>query len=237
MLKSKKGEMTTEEIIGLILGAAIIIVLFGFLLRYISLSFNVGEEGASAYFETFLEEISKADDGKEGEFTLWQVEEDRLKKEWFLIYFGDKYGFTMGDRKFISVGKENRTCVCYWDGQEGVCEENNCKSLKYAINFNGDYGQWIMASGETISIKKVDEEYVIRKIIEGVYTGPTRLMDVKVGDTILDKYGNEFYIESSERNGDYLTFAISDEERNFEGISGIATSELKEYDGLGYTIK
>ena len=124
----KKGSISTTQLISFIIGAAVFIVLI-MLFRNIIFSF-VGsghiERSGDAYFEAFVKEIAKADEGNVGEFSMWQRVEDKGKRDVFLIYFGDKYTFTIGDRKFIAMNNKNSVCVCFWDGEDDVCKKENC---------------------------------------------------------------------------------------------------------------
>ena len=105
--------------------------------------------------------IAVAEEGDEGEFGLWQQGGEK-EMDFFLIYFGNKYIFNVSDRNFLSVGSKNILCVCYWDGEEGVCDY--CTDMEYPIKYNEKYDQWIIATGEQVSIKKAEENYEFVKV-------------------------------------------------------------------------
>ena len=122
--------------------------------------FDKLDKGAEGYFNTLMKEIVVADEGGEGEFSLWQ-EIDEEEMDFFLIYFGDKYTFAFDDRTFLSAGSENILCICYWDGEEGVCDY--CENLKYPVKYDEKYDPWIVAS-EKLLIKKSGDSYEFVKV-------------------------------------------------------------------------
>ena len=153
-----------KQIVMLIIGViafAILASLFG---SVFSPNFDRLDKGSERYFDTLLSQIAIADGGGEGEFRLWHPEGDE-DVDFFLVYFGGEYIFITkdGNRKFFAEGKldSNRLCVCYWDGKKGVCDY--CEELEYPIYFNGEYEPWIIATGESVSINKGEEQYEFAK--------------------------------------------------------------------------
>lgn len=238
---NKRAEMTWDEILGLILGIAAVAVLlsFGGKVYFNQRAENyVTSEGTAAYFSELVEEFGKANNGKVGEFTLWQTVEEKGEKDWFVIYFSDKYLYSFGDRTFSTYGSENTICVCYWDGFDGSCDEDNCENLAYPIKYKDSYGRWAIGVGSTITIEKVDNEFVVREIVEGFYSGPRRLMDIAVDDVIVDKYGNEFVVVSSEGEVEGVwQITIEGVDGAYEGISGSSDMYLKDYEDFEYEVK
>jgi hypothetical protein len=166
----KKGSLTTTQLISFIIGAAVFVVLT-ILFRDLILGLmgvSGVERSSSAYFESFMEEVDKANEGNVGIFTMWQEVEDKGKQDVFLIYFEDGYKFIMGDRIFIMMGDTNSICVCFWDGKEDVCDRENCVALDRKINYDGDYGQWAISTGDQINITRGEEEYEIHKIVKSL---------------------------------------------------------------------
>ena len=161
MWNMKSGKFTITQIMELILGVGAVIVLLMLSISLFAPSFDKLDKGAKGYFDTLMNEVAIADEGGEGEFSLWQ-QVGKKKMDFFLIYFGDKYKFSVGERNFLSVGGKNRLCICYWDGEEGVCDY--CESLGYPIKYDEKYDQWIIASGEQVVIKKVEEKYEFVKV-------------------------------------------------------------------------
>lgn len=157
-MKSAKFDM--DQIMGLLLAVGAVFVLFMLAFTLFAPSFDKKDKGAKGYFDTLMGEVAIANDGGEGEFSLWQQTGEDM--DFFLIYFGDKYKFSIGERSFMSMGSDNRICICYWDDEEGVCDY--CESLEYPIKYDEKYDPWIVATGERISIKKGGEFYEFVKI-------------------------------------------------------------------------
>jgi len=161
----KSGEFTISQMMGVALAIAAVVILFMLAGKIYSLTWNKGDEGAKGYFGTLTNQIAIADKGGVGEFLLWQPRSNKDKKEFLLIYFGDKYKFSASNgRTFLAKGGENRICVCYWDGKEGVCDY--CKGLDNQVKYKEGKsskkwttGPWAIATGEKVTIKKVGKEY------------------------------------------------------------------------------
>lgn len=235
MLKTKKG-MLSNEMFGLILGVAAIAILLILSGRLWS-SYSSVEEGSSSYFNTFMEEVEKADRGNVGEFVMWQLEEEKGERDFFLIYFADKYSFEIGDRKFITMKGENAICVCYWLGDEAVCDDENCAALKYPIKYKDKDDRWAISTGDQITIEKIDEEYIVREVKEDSYSGPARFKDIKIGDIIYDNKGDRFEITSSRQSEDLWLIELKDKDGFYEGITSAPESLLGNYGDFGYKIE
>lgn len=153
----KSAKFTVSQILELILSVAAVFLLIALMAALFLPGFNKLDRGSEGYFNTLLEQIAIADEGGEGEFSLWQPT-GKKKTDFFLIYFGDRFKFSAGDRTFLSMGRENRLCVCYWDGSEGICDY--CEELKYPASYDGVYDEpWIIATGEQVSIVKGENQY------------------------------------------------------------------------------
>ncbi|MCK4997338.1 hypothetical protein KAS08_03460 [Candidatus Pacearchaeota archaeon] len=168
MWRVKKGSLETNEMIGLIIGVAVFIILIMVFKGAIFSSLGSGnvEESSDAYFKTFEKEVAKANEGNIGEFIMWQRMDDKGERDVFLIYFGDKYTFNIGDRRFVSMNNKNSICVCFWDGEEDACKKENCASFDRPVNYDGDYGQWAISTGDKIHIIREEEEYKISKVVK-----------------------------------------------------------------------
>ena len=155
---SKRGELTTTEILEIILAVAVVLALVVLLYRLISPSFDRVDETAKSYFDLFEEAV---EDG--GSFSMWQPEEKG--REFYLVYFHDRTSFKIkresGEVEFSSFGNNvNHVCVCYWDGEVAKCE--SCKNLDLPMVKDGEIGEpWVMTMGEEVEIKKMDGYYEV----------------------------------------------------------------------------
>lgn len=165
---NRRGELTTQEILEIILAGAAVL-LMGFLLyRLISPSFDVNDETAKAYFDSFMDAIKVADSDGDGVFSMWQPEGD---VSFHVVYFGGRRSVARGERgemEFFSFGKnENHVCLCYIE--EGESECGYCENLKYPATY--DDGQsdlesekWAFGSQNRVEIIKREDVYeIVRK--------------------------------------------------------------------------
>lgn len=151
---SKRGELTTNEILEIVLAVVVVLVLAVLLYKLISPSFDRVDETAESYFDSFGKVIS---DGG-GSFSMWQPEEKGEK--FYLAYFQNKTSFGEG-REFSSFGNNvNHVCVCYWKGGDVKCE--NCMDLDLPMVKEGKVGEsWVVGAGEEIEIIKRDDYYEV----------------------------------------------------------------------------
>jgi len=149
---SKRGELTTKEILEIILAVAVVLVMAFLLYKLISPSFNVVDETAKSYFESFEKVI---EDGG-GSFSMWQAEEEG--KEFYLVYFQNRTSFKMR-RSFYSLGENvNHVCVCYWEGGDAKCE--SCGNLDMPLVKDDKFWEpWVVVVGEEIEIVDKGEYY------------------------------------------------------------------------------
>lgn len=162
----KKAELTTKEILEIILGAAVFLVLAVFLYQLISPNFNKGDETVKSYFNNFKDQVAVADSGGVGSFSIWQPENKQGKREFYLVYFGSSSSYGEGV-KFYSLGNNlNTICVCSLEDRDTNC--NSCENLKYPVSPVGlsedDYGRWAIGVGEKIKIVRKGGVYEIRKV-------------------------------------------------------------------------
>ena len=79
------GDITTKEILEVVLGAAaVLVVLAGALIWS---NFDRDEKTTESYLDTLEKEIAKADDGKVGSFDMLTAREEETM--FFVVYFGD----------------------------------------------------------------------------------------------------------------------------------------------------
>ena len=164
----KKAEFEQKQIFGLILGVGAVVVIFLLLTKLIG-GFNPEEATGKSYFETFMSEIEKANDGKIGEFIMWQDSKDVGKQDVFLIYFDDKFKAEVADMNFVTFGNKNIICVCTWDGETGDCAQKNCENLDFPIEndwTDDSTGQWFIGNKDGITIERDGEKYLVKKIQE-----------------------------------------------------------------------
>jgi len=154
-MMDKRGELTTKEILEILLGAAVVFVLAVLLYSLISPGFDKLDETAESYFEAFEEVI----DNGGGSFLLWQPE-DKGKK-FYLVYFKDKPSFDVDGRTFFSLSDHvNHVCVCYWDGKNTKCDY--CKDLDLPLIEKGESEErWAVTIGQEIVITKKERFYEV----------------------------------------------------------------------------
>lgn len=161
-----KKAITVKEIMELILAIAAIGLLVFLLYSLIAPKYDVNEETAKSYFKTLEAEIKKADGGV-GEFAIWQPGDDT-----FIIYFGNYESYKSEKEVFVTKQKrDNKICVCYREGREGVCEY--CKSLDFPMKYvaeivtsysANDKGQWGTCYGWKYEIKKQGDSYLFIEV-------------------------------------------------------------------------
>lgn len=174
----KKGAWTIEQVGGLILAVAVVVVLFLLSVRLFSPIFDRGDETAKSYFNTLEGEIEVADGGGVGEFFMWYLGDS--DREYYLVYFGETievdfvkqyfdksvgaYGAIVNDEvQFNSFGtNDNRICICIVKGYESNC--NYCEDLDYPVSFVGKGEIWYEESGKRISIELKEDKYVFTGI-------------------------------------------------------------------------
>jgi len=121
MFVGKKGEITTKEIVEILLGAAAVFVLIFLMYSLLAPTFDKDDETAKSYLKTLKREIGVADSGKEGSFDMLNLGDDKVK--FYLVYFGEKIRVKLDDNyDFKSVGsRKNHACVCYWRKEKVFC--------------------------------------------------------------------------------------------------------------------
>jgi hypothetical protein len=154
---NKKAELTTNEILEIILAAAGIIILVLLLYNLISPNFNKEEKTAESYFDSLKKAIEIADKGGTGTFSIWQP---GGATNYYLIYFKEGISFKQGDLNFLSLGANtNHICLCY-TSKENIC--TFCENLKYPVKFSEteDFSQFIIQKEQKINIiKSTDEDF------------------------------------------------------------------------------
>lgn len=151
---NKKAKLTTNEIMELLLAAAGIIIVTFLLYRLIAPGFNIEDEIAESYFDSFEKAIETADKGGTGVFSIWQPEKDT---NYFLIYFGTKISYEKDDLEFFSISaNSNKVCICYLKKQETSCD--HCENLEYPLKKDEDFNQFQLKFNEEIKIIKLPHE-------------------------------------------------------------------------------
>lgn len=166
--KSKKAdEQSIGQIVGLLIGVAVAIILIWLLISYL-FPFDKKAETAKSYLNTLNDQITLADSGKTGSFSIWQND------GFDLVYFGSKISHTVNYNSntkivFNSQGvHQNYICVCYVgpsnkNGNTYYVTCNVCESLKYsAITYvprTPDLGEpkdvgWFAEYDQKFQIKK-----------------------------------------------------------------------------------
>jgi hypothetical protein len=167
----KKAELTTEEILKLILAAAGIFLLVFLMYKLISPNFDKDNETAKAYLDTFKKEIAKVDAGQTGEFNMWQNASVGASR-FSLVYFGDKRSISIinGENKpeVWSLGfiPKNTVCICYYDYNSHTCK--NCISLSSSARTDSGFNSGFFDQGTNVIINKSDGQYYFVKKIDNV---------------------------------------------------------------------
>jgi len=160
-MRSKRGDMTTKEILEIVLGGAVVLLLLLLLYNLIMPDFDEGDKTAEAYFESLEKEIGAADSDNVGSFSIWQPSDDG--REFFLIYFGNHSSYGESPRKFYSLGNNvNHICVCSWDDGVDVCDY--CRNLELPVRYNGDVESWAVGVGSRLKITRAGGYYEFVKI-------------------------------------------------------------------------
>lgn len=157
---NKKGEMTTQEILEIVLGAAVVLVMAILLFRLLSPGLDVNEETAEAYFDSFMEEIGVADSGGTGVFLMWQPEED---VSFYVVYFGDGMRIEKEGVNFSLFGdNRNSVCLCYVEEGDSVC--GYCENLRHPASYDGELKDWVFGSQNKVRIIKGEDVYEIVRV-------------------------------------------------------------------------
>lgn len=162
----KNGELTTTEIVEIVLSAACVLVLVWLLYSLIAPSFSREEEVAKSYFSFFNDAIGVADKSGVGNFSVWQKETSAM---YYLVYFGDKISYRLTDSLiFQSVGKnKNHFCVCYVKKDKSNCV--SCEDLNYPVRLNGnDVVPFAIESKHDIGINKASSENFYKFTVIGI---------------------------------------------------------------------
>lgn len=174
-IKSKRGGLLDNNLVGLISAVAMVFVLLVFIFNLFAPSFDKDDKTAESYFKTLNRAIETADSGGEGDFFM--MDDGDTKLEFYLVYFGRIASFGEG-RNFVRSKEGNKIiCVCYRKGGgESVC--NYCENLKLGVNYvsvkeaEGKKSQvtsvkinpWAIEEGARIKVTKKEEYYEFTKI-------------------------------------------------------------------------
>jgi hypothetical protein len=150
----KKAELTTNEILELVLAVAGITIVAILLYNLIAPSFNSEDKTAESYFNSFKQSIQTAEKGGTGVFEIWQPEETI---NFYLIYFGTKISYKKDNLEFFSLGNNvNHVCLCYSNGEKVSC--NYCENLPYPLKKDEPAIQFHIGVNEKINIIKLPNE-------------------------------------------------------------------------------
>lgn len=171
-MKFKRGNMVTENAIGLILAVAVTFVLIFLMISLFSPTFNKGKEGAESYFDSLEDAIVEADKYGASSFFMLDMEDEGM--EFYLVYFGEAISFaekdkdrskawllTEEDRVFVRSYGDESLCICYWQGENVLC--NDCMNLDGLVNMVGGVAPWVVREGEHVKIKKNGGDYVFSR--------------------------------------------------------------------------
>lgn len=161
-MKSKKGELTTNELLEIILVAAGIVLLAVFFYSLVSPMWDKGDETSKAYLESLMSQIETADDGGVGEFFIWPIESNEGDPVgYYLVYFGDKLSISFAEERSFVSGGDNKNYVCICSSSEEVEICNACKDLKFPVILSGES---YIGKGEKIAITKMEDYYEFKRV-------------------------------------------------------------------------
>ena len=150
----KRGEMVSENAIGLILAAAATLVLVMLMISLFSPTFNKGKEGAESYFDSLEDAIGEVDDMGRSSFFMLDFDNEEL--EFYLVYFGDAFSFVDGESEFVRSPSDDSLCICYLQGDKILCDD--CMRLGGAVLYN-ESSPWVIREGESVTIKERGDDY------------------------------------------------------------------------------
>jgi len=167
-MMKRDGKFTITQLLSVILAVAGVVLVVFLMVAVVAPLVNVGEETTKSYLKAFATAIEEADESGYSDFSMWQpqdIEGQNKKKEYWLIYFGDKPTSYVGHRWFhVSGVYENHVCVCFAEGTETRC--GDCMDLKAPARYVSGltiYDHWYARRGTDIEITKSDiGDYVIR---------------------------------------------------------------------------
>lgn len=150
----KKGEMVTENTIGLILAVAVTFVLILLMISLFSPTFNKGKEGAKSYFDSLEDAISEVDKVGKSSFFMLDLSDEEL--EFYLVYFSEAFVFANGENEFVRSPRKGSLCICYLQNEKTLC--NDCMNLKGEVSY-GESDVWVIKEGEYVEINKKGDNY------------------------------------------------------------------------------
>ena len=158
-MKTKKAEFTVDQPLSVILGAAIVIILFLLLLSALG-SFDKGEQAAKSLTTTLNSQIQRAEEGKTG---LFEMPRQTTKGyDLYVIYFAGRYAVTIDEKVFFNINTEpNKLSVCYSTEEEREC---------FLITVQGDFSHvkqteaWWFTEGDLVQIEEKGEKLVFSKV-------------------------------------------------------------------------
>ncbi len=165
-MKTKKAELTTKEIIELILGAAAIFVLVMLVTSILNSQWDKDEEIAKGYLDMLNSELEIAEQGGTGLFSIYESHEDFV-----FVYFGSRTAVYVTGKNYFKQDDimKHSACMCI-EKEEGPKEAGGrtfwyceyCDSLDYPISQDslkdGYLDIWFTHKYE-ISFDKDKEEY------------------------------------------------------------------------------
>lgn len=159
-MRFKRGEMVSENAIGLILAVAVTFVLILLLVGLYGGSFNKGEEGAKSYFNSLEDAIDEVDDFGKSDFLMLDLSNEGLK--FYLVYFGEAFVFVdKSEGEFLRSDSKKSLCICYLQGEKILCDD--CMKLKGTVSYSIDNKNqgvpWVVREGEYIDVNKTGDNY------------------------------------------------------------------------------
>lgn len=171
MKKNKKAELTTKEIIELILGAAAIVVLVILITSILNSQWDKDEEIAKGYLDMLNSEVEIAEQGGTRVFGVYEYH-----KDFVFIYFGSRTAVYVKNKNYFKQEDimKNSACMCIETEPELKPKEAGgrtfwdckyCTSLDYPISQNSltdnHLDIWYGQKYE-ITFDKDNKEYVFK---------------------------------------------------------------------------
>lgn len=163
----RKGQMLSEEVIGLVIAAACAAGVIFFLIVFVFPGYDQANKISESYLDMVENAVKVADEGGKGSFYLLDTMKATDEKvDFYLVYFGEKAIFE--DEKGRVFGRMgggvNTLCVCSYEN-DGVCAD--CLNLEfpavYVSGSSGKISEWAVSPGVRLIVERRGDNYVFEE--------------------------------------------------------------------------
>lgn len=147
----KRGELTVDSIVGLIIAVAGVVILVILASNMINPGYNEEDEIAKAYFER----VEKSVEDGSGEIVMLDRGAD--EEDFYLVYFGSAASIVRGDKIFQAKNSGKSVfCVCYDKLDNVFCRYCEDLDLPARNSTQSGFGfeEWIIGEGGRVEILK-----------------------------------------------------------------------------------